>query len=55
MLYCDSPIDSSLHALYLHENYSKFCETEEQCGNICDLLSLTDINTTSGEANSVRN
>jgi cell cycle checkpoint protein len=53
MLYADAPVDTSLYALYLHHNYTKFCETEEQCGAICDYLSATDMNATSGE-NAVR-
>ncbi|KAJ7510273.1 Rad17 cell cycle checkpoint protein-domain-containing protein [Mycena galericulata] len=31
LLYADSPIDSSLFSLYIHQNYSQFCNQVEEC------------------------
>ncbi|TDL27922.1 P-loop containing nucleoside triphosphate hydrolase protein [Rickenella mellea] len=41
-LYKDSPVDSSLFALYVHQNYTSFCEEVEECGGVCDWLSWVD-------------
>ncbi|KAF7973610.1 hypothetical protein HWV62_14780 [Athelia sp. TMB] len=41
-LYADSPIDSSLFSLYLHQNYPPFCSTIEECASLADWLSWTD-------------
>ncbi|KAG2156755.1 Rad17 cell cycle checkpoint protein-domain-containing protein [Suillus bovinus] len=38
----DSPIDSSLLGLYIHENYTMFCTDVDQCDGICDGLSWVD-------------
>ncbi|KAG6865361.1 hypothetical protein C0991_003213 [Blastosporella zonata] len=41
-LYADSPIDSSLFSLYIHQNYPQFCDGIEQCDGIADWLSWVD-------------
>jgi hypothetical protein len=41
-MYDDSPIDSSLLSLYVHQNYPSFCQEIEQADALCDWLSLTD-------------
>lgn len=41
-LYADSPIDSSMFALYLHQNYSQFCEDIDQCDAVAEQMSWTD-------------
>ncbi|KAF8529721.1 Rad17-domain-containing protein [Hysterangium stoloniferum] len=41
-LYADSPVDTSLFSLYLHQNYTQFCDDIEDCDKICDLLSWID-------------
>lgn len=38
----DSPIDSSLFGLYIHQNYTQFCADIEQCEGVCDGLSWAD-------------
>ncbi|KAI6029595.1 Rad17 cell cycle checkpoint protein-domain-containing protein [Pisolithus microcarpus] len=38
----DSPIDSSLFGLYIHQNYTQFCDDIEQCEGVCDGLSWAD-------------
>ncbi|EIN04674.1 P-loop containing nucleoside triphosphate hydrolase protein [Punctularia strigosozonata HHB-11173 SS5] len=43
LLYADSPIDSSLFSLYVHQNYTQFCETMEECDGVADILSLVDV------------
>ncbi|KAF5381671.1 hypothetical protein D9615_005567 [Tricholomella constricta] len=47
-LYADSPIDSSLFSLYLHQNYPLFCDGVEQCEGVSDWLSWVD--SSGGEA-----
>ncbi|KIY50228.1 P-loop containing nucleoside triphosphate hydrolase protein, partial [Fistulina hepatica ATCC 64428] len=47
-LYADSPVDSSLLALYIHQNYPQFCNEMEHCENIIDWLSCID--SSGGEA-----
>ena len=42
MLYADSPIDSSLFSLYLHQNYTQFCDKLEECGDIAEWMSWVD-------------
>ncbi|KAG8761391.1 Cell cycle checkpoint protein rad17 [Serendipita sp. 396] len=42
MLYADSPVDTSLLSLYLHQNYHQFCEEVEQCDGVIDALSSID-------------
>lgn len=42
MLYADSPIDASLLSLYVHQNYTQYCDTLEQCGAESELLSWID-------------
>ncbi|KAL0959331.1 hypothetical protein HGRIS_014592 [Hohenbuehelia grisea] len=44
MLYADSPIDSSLFSLYIHQNYPQFCNDVDQCSDIADWLSWADSN-----------
>ncbi|KAG6918805.1 hypothetical protein DXG01_011557 [Tephrocybe rancida] len=41
-LYADSPIDSSLFSLYIHQNYPQFCDDIEQCDGVADWLSWVD-------------
>ncbi|KAJ7916174.1 Rad17 cell cycle checkpoint protein-domain-containing protein [Mycena leptocephala] len=48
LLYADSPIDSSLFSLYIHQNYSQFCNEVEECEGIADWLSWID--SSGGEA-----
>ncbi|KAF9462541.1 Rad17 cell cycle checkpoint protein-domain-containing protein [Collybia nuda] len=48
VLYADSPIDSSLFSLYIHQNYTQFCDTVEQCDGVADWLSWVD--SSGGEA-----
>ncbi|KAG2142475.1 Rad17 cell cycle checkpoint protein-domain-containing protein [Suillus clintonianus] len=38
----DSPIDSSLLGLYVHQNYTMFCTDVDQCAGVCDGLSWVD-------------
>ncbi|RDB30728.1 Cell cycle checkpoint protein RAD17 [Hypsizygus marmoreus] len=42
VLYADSPIDSSLFSLYIHQNYPQFCDGVEQCEGVADWLSWVD-------------
>ncbi|KAF9644261.1 hypothetical protein BDM02DRAFT_3103228, partial [Thelephora ganbajun] len=42
MLHADSPIDSSLFSLYLHQNYTQFCNKLEECGDIAEWMSWID-------------
>ncbi|KIJ54035.1 hypothetical protein M422DRAFT_42307 [Sphaerobolus stellatus SS14] len=41
-LYADSPVDTSLFALYLHQNYTQFCDEVDECEALCDWLSWID-------------
>ncbi|KAF9531359.1 Rad17 cell cycle checkpoint protein-domain-containing protein [Crepidotus variabilis] len=47
-LYSDSPIDSSLFSLYIHQNYSQFCDHVDHCYDLSDWLSYVD--SSGGEA-----
>lgn len=38
----DSPIDSSLLGLYIHQNYTMFCTDVDQCDGVCEGLSWVD-------------
>lgn len=38
----DSPIDSSLLGLYIHQNYTMFCTDIDQCDGVCEGLSWAD-------------
>ncbi|KAG5642066.1 hypothetical protein DXG03_003643 [Asterophora parasitica] len=42
MLYADSPIDSSLFSLYVHQNYPQFTDGVEECEGVADWLSWVD-------------
>ena len=44
MLYASTPIDVSLLGLYVHQNYTQYCSTLEQCSSLVDDLSWTDAN-----------
>jgi len=44
MLYASTPIDASLFGLYIHQNYTQFCSSLEQCSSLIDNLSRTDAN-----------
>ena len=44
MLYASTPIDASLFGLYIHQNYTQYCSTLEQCSTLIDDLSWTDAN-----------
>ncbi|KAF7377832.1 Rad17-domain-containing protein [Mycena sanguinolenta] len=48
LLYADSPIDSSLFSLYIHQNYTQFCNQVEECDGVADWLSWVD--SSGGEA-----
>ncbi|KAH8109931.1 P-loop containing nucleoside triphosphate hydrolase protein [Phellopilus nigrolimitatus] len=41
-LYADSPIDSGLFSLYIHQNYTQFCDDVDECGELSDCLSWID-------------
>ncbi|KAI6043951.1 Rad17 cell cycle checkpoint protein-domain-containing protein [Pisolithus marmoratus] len=41
-LVADSPIDSGLFGLYIHQNYTQFCVDIEQCDGVCEGLSWLD-------------
>ncbi|KAG6888227.1 hypothetical protein C0992_009277 [Termitomyces sp. T32_za158] len=41
-LYANSPIDSSLFSLYIHQNYPQFCNDIDQCDGVADWLSWID-------------
>ncbi|KAJ3807435.1 Rad17 cell cycle checkpoint protein-domain-containing protein [Lentinula aff. lateritia] len=41
-IYSDSPIDSSLFSLYIHQNFIQFCTDVDQCDGIADWLSWAD-------------
>ncbi|TCD62712.1 Cell cycle checkpoint protein rad17 [Steccherinum ochraceum] len=41
-LYADSPIDSSLLSLYVHQNYTQYCSEVDECAGISDWLSWVD-------------
>jgi hypothetical protein len=42
VIYADSPIDTSLFSLYIHQNYPQFCNETEEAWYIADTLSLID-------------
>lgn len=48
MIYADSPIDSSLFSLYLHQNFTQFCTDVDECDGVADWLSWAD--SSGGEA-----
>ncbi|KLO11926.1 Rad17-domain-containing protein [Schizopora paradoxa] len=41
-LYSDSPVDTSLFSLYIHQNYTQFCDSVDECSSLCDWLSWID-------------
>lgn len=41
-IYADSPIDTSLFSLYIHQNYPQFCSEIEEAWYIADTMSLID-------------
>ncbi|KAK7062650.1 RFC checkpoint protein Rad17 [Paramarasmius palmivorus] len=41
-LYTDSPIDSSLYSLYIHQNYTQFCNDLDHCEGVAEWLSWAD-------------
>jgi len=43
-LYADSPVDSSLLSLYIHQNYTQFCQEPDECDGVIDWLSWVDSN-----------
>ncbi|KAH6904280.1 Rad17 cell cycle checkpoint protein-domain-containing protein [Coprinopsis sp. MPI-PUGE-AT-0042] len=47
-IYADSPIDSSLFSLYIHQNFQQFCNETEEIENVADWLSWVD--SSGGEA-----
>lgn len=47
-IYADSPIDTSLFSLYLHQNYTQFCNEVEEVDGVADWLSWVD--SSGGEA-----
>jgi len=44
MLYAATPIDASLFGLYIHQNYTQFCDELEQCDSVMEGLSWLDAN-----------
>ncbi|KZT02770.1 P-loop containing nucleoside triphosphate hydrolase protein [Laetiporus sulphureus 93-53] len=42
MLYGDSPIDASLLSLYIHQNYTQYCNDLDECDMEADWLSWID-------------
>ena len=44
MLYASTPIDASLFGLYVHQNYTQYCSSLEQCSSLIDNLSWADAN-----------
>ena len=44
MLHASTPIDASLFGLYIHQNYTQYCSSLEQCSSLIDNLSWTDSN-----------
>ncbi|PAV17598.1 P-loop containing nucleoside triphosphate hydrolase [Pyrrhoderma noxium] len=43
-LYSDSPIDTGLFALYLHQNYTQFCNGIDECSDLSEYFSWIDSN-----------
>ena len=43
-LFTDTPINSSLYSLYIHQNYTQFCDEIEQCESIAEWVSWADWN-----------
>ncbi|KAI0353325.1 hypothetical protein OH77DRAFT_1483691 [Trametes cingulata] len=41
-LYADTPIDASLLSLYIHQNYTQYCSTLDECEALVDALSWVD-------------
>ncbi|KAF7318936.1 hypothetical protein HMN09_00229400 [Mycena chlorophos] len=48
LLYADSPIDSSLFSLYIHQNYHQYCNEVEECDGVAEWLSWAE--SSGGEA-----
>lgn len=44
LLYTSTPVDASLFGLYVHQNYTQYCSSVEQCSSLIDNLSWTDAN-----------
>ncbi|KAH9060573.1 Rad17-domain-containing protein [Lactarius vividus] len=44
LLYASTPVDASLFGLYVHQNYTQYCSSIEQCSSLIDNLSWTDAN-----------
>ncbi|PSR78076.1 hypothetical protein PHLCEN_2v7593 [Hermanssonia centrifuga] len=42
ILYADSPIDSSLLSLYIHQNYTQYCNELDECEGVMEWLSWVD-------------
>ncbi|KAG8943249.1 Cell cycle checkpoint protein rad17 [Tulasnella sp. 424] len=42
VLYADSPVDTSLLSLYVHQNYTQFCDDVDQCDALIANLSAVD-------------
>lgn len=42
MLYADTPIDSSLLSLYIHQNYTQYCNELDEVDGVVDWLSYVD-------------
>ncbi|KAG8903931.1 Cell cycle checkpoint protein rad17 [Tulasnella sp. 403] len=41
-LYAESPADTSLLSLYIHQNYTQYCDTIEECEDLMDNLTIVD-------------
>ncbi|KAG8989069.1 Cell cycle checkpoint protein rad17, partial [Tulasnella sp. 427] len=42
VLYADSPVDTSLLSLYVHQNYTQFCDDVDECDALMGNLSAVD-------------
>lgn len=44
LLYASTPVDASLFGLYIHQNYTQYCSSVEECSSLIDNLSWADAN-----------
>ncbi|KAG8957192.1 Cell cycle checkpoint protein rad17 [Tulasnella sp. 419] len=42
VLYADSPVDTSLLSLYVHQNYTQYCNDVDECDGVMSWLSISD-------------
>jgi len=43
VLYADSPVDTSLMTLYVHQNYTQFCDEIDHARGVCEWLAMSDL------------